>query len=135
MNFKVGQRLGSYELRQECGAGAYGQVFLAGNILTDQLVALKILRVAEKQVERELRGLTCYRDCRHPNLLQIHHVERFGDVIFYTMDAADNLLPKGARLFCSTTPWDTPVGRRWKKLGPIILGSTAILFLILLFKR
>jgi len=90
MECKIGQNIGSYTLLSVCGAGAYGQVFLAQNTMTQHRVALKILNLSEKIIARELQGLVNYRDCRHPNLLQIHHIEKIDGHLYYTMDAADN---------------------------------------------
>ena len=84
--------IGIYRLISECGKGAYGTVYLAENTLTHQQVALKILH--GKQQQRELDGLIRYRECRHPNLIQIHHIDRTPDgSLYYTMDAADSRDP------------------------------------------
>ena len=84
--------IGIYRLISECGKGAYGIVYLAENTLTHQQVALKILH--GKQQQRELDGLIRYRECRHPNLIQIHHIDRTPDgSLYYTMDAADSRDP------------------------------------------
>ena len=84
--------IGIYQLLSECGKGAYGTVFLAENTLTHQQVALKILH--GKQQQRELDGLIRYRECRQPNLIQIHHIDRTPDgSLYYTMDAADSRDP------------------------------------------
>ena len=91
MNFREGQTIGSYKLLHHCGSGAYGSVYYAENTVTHHFFALKILNVSEKVSERELRGLSNYKNCRHPNLLQIHHIEKTDEIIFYTMDAADNV--------------------------------------------
>ena len=78
-----------------CGEGAYGRVFLARNVLTQHQVALKLLPLSAKVTARELQGLKNYRECRHPNLLQIHHIDQAEGVLYYTMDAADNLAGTG----------------------------------------
>ena len=84
--------IGIYQLLSECGKGAYGTVYLAENTLTHQQVALKLLY--GKQQQRELDGLIRYRECRHPNLIQIHHIDRTPDgSLYYTMDAADSRDP------------------------------------------
>ena len=91
MNYKAGDKLGSYTLLAECGKGAYGSVFLAENTLTKQQVALKIVYHAGRNSDRELKGLIKYQTlCKHTNLLQIYHVEGKENFFFYTMDAADN---------------------------------------------
>ena len=91
MNYKAGDKLGSYTLLAECGKGAYGSVFLAENALTRQQVALKIVYHAGRNSDRELKGLIKYQNlCKHTNLLQIYHVGGKENFFFYTMDAADN---------------------------------------------
>ena len=91
MNFSPGERIGDYELRSFCGGGAYGEVFSAVNTLTGERVALKILHRAPKILERELRGVLHYRDCRNVHLIRIRHVEQFRESLYYTMDLADDL--------------------------------------------
>lgn len=95
MKYDVGDKIGSYQLLYLCGEGAYGRVFLARNVLTQHRVALKLLPLAARTAERELRGLRNYRECRHPNLLRIHHIDQAEGVLYYTMDAADNLAGTG----------------------------------------
>lgn len=78
-----------YEIQELCGKGAYGSVYLAKNSISQQRIALKVL--SGKQQKRELEGLIRYRDIRHPNLMQIYHVDRTTDgELFYTMQLADN---------------------------------------------
>ncbi len=91
MKYEPGQMIGSYRLLAECGSGAYGKVFLAENAMTRQRFALKVLSLSDKIAERELRGLTNYRNCRHPHLLQIHHIDKDEGHLYYTMDVADNI--------------------------------------------
>jgi len=91
MKYDTGLTIGSYKLISVCGAGAYGSVFCAQNIMTQHRVALKILSMSDKIMQRELQGIVNYRECRHPNLLQIHHIEKIDDCLYYTMDLADNI--------------------------------------------
>ena len=91
MSFDLGARIGAYKLVQSCGRGAYGEVFVAENTLTGERVALKVLFPSPKTLERELAGLIRCRDCRHPNLIRIWHVERTPDAFYYTMELADDL--------------------------------------------
>ena len=87
--------IGPYHILSEAGNGSYGTVYLVENSLSGQTVALKVLH--GKSEKRELEGLIRYRECRHPNLLQIHHIDRLPDGrLYYTMDAAaDNRAPDG----------------------------------------
>jgi len=83
------ETVGAYRILQECGRGSYGVVYLAESAISGQRVALKILN--GQQQARELEGLIRYRECRHANLIQIHHLDRLPDGRFYyTMDAADD---------------------------------------------
>ncbi len=88
MMYKAGDQLCSCTLLQKCGEGGYGEVWLAETAIGDK-VALKILK--EKFSGRELEGLRNYKNCNHPNLLKIRHVEITEQLVCYTMDAADNL--------------------------------------------
>ncbi|MBP5639800.1 MAG: protein kinase [Victivallales bacterium] len=86
--------IGPYHILSEAGNGSYGTVYLVENSLSGQTVALKVLH--GKSEKRELEGLIRYRECRHPNLLQIHHIDRLPDGrLYYTMDAAHNRAPDG----------------------------------------
>ncbi len=88
MMYKAGDKLCSCTLLQYCGEGGYGEVWLAEDAIGTR-VALKILR--DKYSGKEVAGLKNYKDCNHPNLLKIRHVEMLDDLICYTMDAADDL--------------------------------------------
>ena len=88
MTFEPGDKLCSCTLLVKCGEGSYGEVWLAENAIGGK-VALKILK--KKFSEREIRGLQNYKDCDHPNLLKIRHIEISDDFVCYTMDAADDL--------------------------------------------
>ena len=88
MTFETGDKLCSCTLLVKCGEGSYGEVWLAENAIGGK-VALKILK--KKFSEREIRGLQNYKDCDHPNLLKIRHIEISDDFVCYTMDAADDL--------------------------------------------
>ena len=94
MIYKTGDILGGCKLLTECGSGAFGSVFLAENLTTHQFFALKIIYKQGRLYERELQGLIAYQEkCRHSNLMRIYHVDQNDDCIYYTMDAADNLVP------------------------------------------
>lgn len=81
--------IGAYRILRECGRGAFGTVYLAENAISGQRFALKVLHCSRD--ERELEGLIRCRECRHGNLLQIHHIDRLPDGrLYYTMDAADD---------------------------------------------
>ena len=89
MAYNPGDSLCGCTLLRKCGTGAYGEVWLAEDPVGAR-VALKIIRGGAVS-ERELNGLRNYKDCNHPNLLRIRHVEIADGEIRYTMDAADDL--------------------------------------------
>ena len=104
--------LGVYKLLDRCGEGAYGEVYLAENVLTGGRFALKIL--SPRRENRELGGLIRCRECRHENLIRIHHIDRTADGrLYYTMDAADNAANVGEKY----TP-DT-LARRLERTGAL----------------
>lgn len=88
MTYKAGDKLCACTLLQKCGEGGYGEVWLAEDVIGTR-VALKIL--SGSCPDREISGLKNYKDCSHPNLLKIRHVEITEQLIAYTMDAADDL--------------------------------------------
>ena len=91
MTFEEGSRIGAYELLLRCGEGAYGEVFVARNVLTGERVALKVLFPPSRAKKRELSGLVRYCGCHHAHLLPIRHVEETDGRVYYTMALADDL--------------------------------------------
>ena len=90
MAYKSGEKLCGCTLLEKCGEGAYGEVWLAEDVLGGR-VAVKIIGDRGRYSERELAGLRNYRDCNHPNLLKIRYVEITETHIACVMDAADDL--------------------------------------------
>ena len=101
MKYNHGDKLCNCTLLQKCGSGAYGEVWLAEDVIGTR-IALKILR--GKYSEREVAGLKLYKDCNHPNLLKIRYVEINDGLVCYTMDAADDL-NNGQSEYQPDTPW------------------------------
>ncbi len=89
-SFSPGDKVCDCSLISRCGAGAYGEVWLAEDAVGGR-VAVKIVPNGGRYSERELAGLRNYRDCAHENLLKIRHIEITPEYLFYTMDAADDL--------------------------------------------
>ena len=91
MDYKSGDQICGCTLRRKCGCGAYGEVWIADMDATGARVAVKIISNEGRYSERELAGLRNYKDCSHPNLLNIRFVEITGERICCIMDAADDL--------------------------------------------
>ena len=90
MILKAGDSIGSCTVVQPCGNGTFGTVYLAEDAIGRRL-AVKVVPRTGALPERELAGLKNYKDCRHANLLAIHHIEITDSFICCTMDAADDL--------------------------------------------
>ncbi len=90
MILKAGDSIGSCTVVQPCGNGTFGTVYLVEDAIGRRL-AVKVVPRTDSLSERELAGLKNYKDCRHTNLLAIHHIEITDSFICCTMDAADDL--------------------------------------------
>ena len=90
MILKAGDSIGSCTVVQPCGNGTFGTVYLVEDAIGRRL-AVKVIPRTGALSERELAGLKNYKDCRHTNLLAIHHIEITDSFICCTMDAADDL--------------------------------------------
>lgn len=86
--------LDGYKILAEHGSGSSGTVYQAENILSRQIVALKILSAQNDLAQRELAALQLYQTIEHPNLIRIHHIGQTGDQVFYTMDWCESSLAR-----------------------------------------
>jgi len=80
------------------GEGAFGQVWLARNMTTDCLRAVKIIPMRRScggdPAGREITSLTRLDSnlpAKHPNLMDIDHVGRTAEHLFYVMAPADGV--------------------------------------------
>jgi hypothetical protein len=69
--------LGRYRLKEVIGRGGYGEVYRTVDTETDELVALKIvrLRAGDDRSTEEVRNA---RRVVHPNVCRVFHTERYG---------------------------------------------------------
>ena len=89
---EVGDQLDNYRLLHYCGGGAYGSVFLARDIVSEKIYALKVIPDNPVFSGREHNGIRQYQAvCPQSNLMQIYHTGTGDGFFYYTMDAADNL--------------------------------------------
>lgn len=73
-----GRRWGNYELLEEVGAGAFGEVYRARDLTLDREVAVKLFREHEgvdRSVERMLAEGRTLAQVRHPNVVTVHGAE------------------------------------------------------------
>lgn len=90
-------RVPDFELIRCVGHGGFGQVWLATNRTTGHLRAVKVISLrgpgTTDPAGREITSITRLEETvrtHHPNLLDIHHVGKTADHLFYVMDPADD---------------------------------------------
>ena len=86
-----------FDLIRPVGHGGFGEVWLATNRTTGHLRAVKVIPLQQARetdpAAREIASLTRLEanlERQHPNLLNIHHVGKTDQCLFYVMDLADN---------------------------------------------
>ncbi len=92
MKPEIGAVLDGYKLLSEIASGSCGTVFQAENIISGEIVALKIFPEQGSFAEHELQAIRLFRKIEHPNLIRIHHVGQNGPMLFYTMDWCESSL-------------------------------------------
>ena len=102
---EVPLNLPGLELVRKIGSGSYGQVWLGRNRVTGQLAAVKVVPVrpleGPDRAGREAASLIHYevnRRKQHENLLPIYHVGQTEEVLYYTMEPADDVRGRPASL-------------------------------------
>ena len=99
MILKAGDSIGSCTVVQLCGNGMFGTVYLVEDAIGRRL-AVKVVPRTGALSERELAGLKNYKDCRHTNLLAIHHIEITDSFICCTMEYRCSFLRPRCTYLC-----------------------------------
>ena len=90
MTLPTGRTLSHYEILAPLGAGAMGEVYRARDTKLGREVAIKVLPEAfaedEERLRRFQREATSLASLNHPNVAQIHGVDRAGDVCFLVLE-------------------------------------------------
>jgi len=76
--------LGRYRLESQAGSGGQGRVFRAIDLETDDVVAIKLVRVREP--EAKALEVAHARRVRHPNVCRVFHAERHGELRIIVME-------------------------------------------------
>jgi tRNA A-37 threonylcarbamoyl transferase component Bud32 len=105
---QVGEVVGDYMIEGPLGEGGCGIVYAARHCVTDQRVAVKVLRAmlasSPRMVERFVREVDLVNLLRHPNIVEIHDLGTLDDGRpYYTMEflegtTLDALLRAGGRI-------------------------------------
>lgn len=83
-------RIGRYQLVTPLGAGSFGEVFEAVDVVRGDRVALKLLRrESPEAVARFKREFRVLRELVHPNLVALDELGRDGDRWYFTMALVD----------------------------------------------
>ena len=87
-----------FDLIRPIGEGGFGQVWLATNRTTGHLRAVKVISLRSSGTTdpagREITSITRLEDAvhtHHPNLLDIQHVGKTADHLFYVMEPAEDV--------------------------------------------
>ncbi len=87
-----------FKLLRQVGRGGFGEVWLARNLATGHLRAVKLIPLqaggSAGPAGREITSLTRLETNvrqKHPNLLDIQHVGRTGQHLYYVMEPADDI--------------------------------------------
>ena len=86
-------RLGEYLIGKKIGAGGMGSVYLATNLHTDQVVAIKILPSSLARepgfVERFHREIEALKKMHNPYVIEFHDSGVENDIYYYVMEYVD----------------------------------------------
>ena len=112
MTLTAGSTLGEYEIVAPLGAGGMGEVYRARDKHLGRDVAVKVLSTdrtdaeAAARFEREARSAAALS---HPNILDVHHFGRHGDVQFLVTELLDGETLRGRIKRDGTLPWKKAV--------------------------
>jgi serine/threonine protein kinase len=91
-------RVPDFEFIRPIGQGGFGQVWLATNRATGHLRAVKVIPLGSPGTTdpagREITSITRLEESvhtHHPNLLEIQHVGKTGEHLYYVMEPADDV--------------------------------------------
>ncbi|MCB9703325.1 MAG: tetratricopeptide repeat protein [Myxococcales bacterium] len=108
------QQIGRYVIQRHLGAGGMGTVFLAHDPKLRRPVAIKLLHQGDaRPTTRERRRRRLLREAHglarlsHPNVVQVHDVDTFGEHLFLVMDHVDG---------CTLKEWLEAEPRSWREI-------------------
>ncbi|HZD32911.1 MAG TPA: serine/threonine-protein kinase, partial [Candidatus Angelobacter sp.] len=95
MSENLPQRIGDYEIIRELGHGGMGRVFLARNVLSDRIEAMKVilpdLAARSEFVARFMREIKTLANLHHPNIAALRTAFTAGDQFVMTMEYVEGI--------------------------------------------
>ncbi len=93
-DFDVGDRVADrYVIRRLLGKGGMGRVYLVEDSESGRVLALKTLLPQhtsnERALHRFVREVKAVRQLDHPSIVKIYDAQKYGDLLYYTMDFVD----------------------------------------------
>jgi len=90
MGFKLGDKLGDYEIIGILGAGGMGRVYKVKNLISDRVDAMKILLPdlahAPELADRFIREIKVLASLNHPNIAGLHTALRLENQLLMVME-------------------------------------------------
>jgi len=95
MTYKVGERIGDYQVVERLGSGGMGAVYKVRNLITDRLEAMKVLlpdlREAADLAERFSREIKVHASLVHPNIAALHTALRVEHQLLMIMEFVEGV--------------------------------------------
>lgn len=92
--FKEGEFVREYQLEKELGSGAFGKVFKAKNMRTEEIVAIKAIIIDAENRNHRLkmakREILIHQSLRHQNIVQFIDSFEYRNNIFIVMEYCSN---------------------------------------------
>jgi len=98
--YRCGDKIADFLVVSAIDAGAFGEVYLVRD-LSGVLLALKLLK-ADSDTEVSAITKLRHKVGNETGLVSIHHIGEVEGRVYYTMDAADNMMSKAAE-YCPDT--------------------------------
>jgi eukaryotic-like serine/threonine-protein kinase len=94
-DFKVGQRVGDYEILDVLGAGGMGKVYKVKNAISERVEAMKIvlpnMAGQQERADRFLREIKLLAKLNHPNIAELRTALTLDDQLVMIMEFVDGV--------------------------------------------
>ena len=93
MNYRIGDKVGGYEVTGVLGAGGMGEIYEVRNVISDRVEAMKVLlsdlRSEAELAERFMREIKVQARLRHPNIAGLHTAFEADGQLIMIMELVD----------------------------------------------